>query len=427
MIARFSILLLFTLFGQINLVSQEQFDQYFQDKSLRFDYTIAGKKGEFKLYFEQLKEEPYWGGSKTNLLDTNQLGDYFFKILHLETGQEIYSRGYSDLYFEWEETPEAKSTPRAYYGSVVFPYPAKPFILEIYRRKMTVNFSLIYRSEFDPEGMFVNREPVPAHKTEAFIHNGNSDRKIDIVVLPEGYTLDEMVKFRKDVDKFMQGFFAASPFKDYQDHFNVHLVYAPSQDSGTDNPGRNEWVNTAFNTHFFTFESDRYLTTRDVKSLRDIAACVPYDQIYLLVNTSYYGGGGIYNFYNLCTSDHPESVKVFIHEFGHAFAALADEYAYGFSSADELYNPIEETWHRNITNLIDFNSKWVDLVNDSTPIPTPNDKKYLTQTGAFEGAGYVKKGIYRPAQNCRMKSNNTNYFCPVCERELIQMIRFYTD
>lgn len=408
-------------------LAQIQFTDFFQDKSMRFDYTIAGTKTNFNLYFEQLKEEPYWGGSKLNLIDTSQLGDYFVKILDAESRQEIYSRGYSDLYFEWEETPEAKSIPRAFYGSVVFPYPAKPFVIELYRRKKSLEFSLMYQREFDPEGMFVKRDAPPAYKTEKLINNGSSDKKIDIVVLPEGYTDQEMKKFRSDVERFMSGFFKASPFSDYKDRFNVHLVYAPSQDSGTDDPGKNEWRNTLFNTHFYTFESERYITTRDVKILRDVAAIVPYDQIYLLVNTGKYGGGGIYNFYNLCTSDHPESVKVFIHEFGHAFAALADEYSYGYSSIADHYAVDEEPWQRNITNLVDFKSKWAHLVADTTQIPTPDQEARNNQIGAYEGAGYVKKGMYRPTYNCRMRSNSTNYFCPVCEGELIRMIRFYSE
>lgn len=428
MLLRYFLLIFLSGSGLFTLHAQLIFSDYFEDKSMRCDYTIAGTRSDFKIYFEQLKEEPFWGGSKTNLIDTSSLGDYFVKILNSENGQLIYSRGYSDLYFEWEETAEALTTSQAYYGSVVFPYPAKPFTLELYRRKKTQEFSLIYRREFDPDGMFVRRDNQPDYKTESIIKNGNADKKIDLVILPEGYTIAEMKKFRNDADRFMDGFFKASPFSDYKDRFNVHLVYAPSQDSGTDDPGRNEWKNTLFNTHFYTFESERYITTRDVKTMRDVAACVPYDQIYILVNTSKYGGGGIYNFYNLCTSDHPESVKVFIHEFGHAFAALADEYSYGYASLEEHYSSAEEPWQKNITNLVDFKSKWADLVSDSTIIPTPYTRdKNSFEVGAYEGAGYLKTGMYRPALDCRMKSNGTDYFCPVCQRELIRMIRFYSE
>lgn len=412
---------------QLTASTQVNFADYFVDKTMRMDYSIAGDKTSQHLYFEQLKQEPYWGGSLKNLIDTLNRGDYFLKIFDDSTGNLIYSRGYSDLFFEWQDTEEAKLLPRSYYGSVVFPCPIRPFTIELSRRKYTTFFSPLFSHSFDPNHYSISKNAVPEYPVEDIILSGNPHQKIDIVILPEGYQSSEMEKFRKDADKFMKYFFSCEPFKSYKSSFNVHLIMAPSVNSGTDIPGRGVWKNTLLNSHFFTFDSDRYLTTRDVKSLRDLAACTAYDQIYVLVNSDYYGGGGIFNFYSLATSDHPESKQVFVHEFGHAFAALADEYAYEDTPVESLYNPAMETWHPNISNLVDLNSKWKDLIEEGTLVPTPVSKATVGKIGAFEGAGYVQKGMYRPAFDCRMRSNQTGNFCPVCEREIIRMIKFYTD
>jgi len=205
------------------------------------------------------------------------------------------------------------------------------------------------------------------------------------------------------------------------------MVNAPSEQSGTDIPGDSIWKNTILNTHFYTFNSERYLTTRDVKQIRDLAAYAPYDQIYILVNSKKYGGGGIYNYYNLCTSDNEYAEQVFTHEFGHAFAALADEYHYGSDNAEEIYNLSVEPWQVNITTLVDFESKWKNMVDKDTPIPTPDTEEHKNKVGAFEGAGYVSKKIYRPVYDCKMRSNKTNEFCPVCLKAVTEMLKFYSE
>ena len=253
------------------------------------------------------------------------------------------------------------------------------------------------------------------------------NKKLDVVIIPEGYTIMEMDKFRKDCKRFVGYFFNVEPFKSHENKVNFWAVIAPSQDSGTDIPGKNIWKNTLVNTHFYTFDIERYLTTQDMASVKDIAAYAPYDQIYILVNTTKYGGGGVYNYYNLCMSDHPASAQVFTHEFGHAFAALADEYPYGYDNADELYNMKVEPWQVNITNLVDFSSKWENMLDEFTPIPTPDTKKYENKVGVFEGAGYVKKKMYRPTHDCKMRSNQTNDFCPVCYKTVLEMLLFYAE
>ncbi len=421
----FTFLMIFLL-SSFSVYTQISFDDFFEQASMRFDYIITGNFETQSIQLEQLKKEPYWGGSTVNLIEPFDLGDYQFQVFDYESNQLLYSKSYSDLFFEWQDTEEAQYISRSYYSCLVFPFPKKKIHLQISRRKKTNEWNLLHQTSIDPEHYFINTELTTGYKSKTLIKHGNPSDKIDIVLLPDGYTKKEMKKFRKDANRFMDYFFAHEPFLSYKEAFNVYLVLAPSEESGTDNPGTGVWKSTILNTHFFTFGSDRYLTTRDVKTMRDLAGLVPYDQIYILVNTDKYGGGGIYNFYNLCSADHEQSESVFIHEFGHAFACLSDEYAYGNTPPEELYNMDEELWQVNITNLVDFESKWKDLVPEGTPIPTPDTGEFNQNVGAFEGGGYTKKGIYRPTYDCRMKSNNVDYFCPVCERAIIQMIEFYT-
>jgi len=408
-------------------LSQVNYNMYFTSQTMRFDYNIAGDANSQTIYFEQVRKEPVWGGSKVNLLDKFNFGDYRVLIFDSATNNLLYTRGYSDLFKEWQDTEEAKQISRTYYSSVIFPFPKRAIKLQIDRRKRNMKWEMIYTIDINPDSYFINSDAPPSYKTKKIFDSGSPATKVDIVIIPDGYTKKEMRKFHKDSKRFVSYFFECSPFKENIDKFNFWTVDAISEESGTDIPGNDVWKKTVLNTHFYTFDSERYLTTRDVKSIRDIAGCVPYDQIYILVNTDKYGGGGIYNFYNLCSSDNPLSDKVFTHEFGHAFAALADEYAYSDTPASELYDMTVEPFQVNITNLANFDSKWKGLVNDSIPIPTPDSLEYRNIIGAFEGGGYAKKKIYRPTYDCKMRSNRVANFCPVCEQAIIEMINFYCE
>ena len=200
---------------------------------------------------------------------------------------------------------------------------------------------------------------------------------------------------------------------------------AASKQSGTDLPGKDIWKNTLFDSHFYTFGTERYLNTVNNKQVRDVAANAPYDQIYILVNSSKYGGAGIYNYYSICTADDKNSNFVFTHEFGHAFAGLGDEYYTSDVSVEDFYDLKSEPWEPNLTTLVGFDKKWKALVEEGTPIPTPATKEFKNKTGVFEGGGYVEKGVYRPALDCSMKSVKYDYFCEVCTRAIIQMVEFY--
>ena len=407
-------------------LAQVEFNNYFISKSLRFDYTRAGNSDTTFVYFEQIKEEPFWGGSKTNLIDKFNFGDYRI-MLYDSTGTKlIYSRGYSSLFREWKDTEEAKKTSRSYYESVVMPFPKQKVILKLQNRDKKNIFHTVFTYQINPKSYFIVKDKQDKYTTERLHGKNNPDKALDIVVLPEGYTQAELPKFKKDAQRFISYFFKVQPFRKYKSKINFWIVNAASEESGTDVPGENIWKNTILNTHFYTFNSARYLTTRDVNKIRNLAAYVPYDQIYILVNTSIYGGGGIYNYYNLCVADNEYSEQVFTHEFGHAFAALADEYPYGYDYAEQLYDMSVEPWQVNISNLVDFDSKWKNLVDKNTPIPTPNTDEYRSKIGAFEGAGYVHKKIYRPSYDCKMRSNQTNNFCPVCYKTVKELLDFYT-
>ena len=331
------------------------------------------------------------------------------------------------MYYEWLDTEEAKQTYRSYYESVSMPYPKNGIILKIEIREKNTKFKTLFETFIDPKDYSIIKDKQNIFTKHKLHYSGDHHKKLDIVIIPDGYTKNEMGKFQKDCNRFVEYFFEVEPFKSKKDLVNFWSVDAVSEESGTDIPGSNVWKNTILDSHFYTFGLERYLTTQNIEILRNIAAYVPYDQIYILVNTSKYGGGAIYNYYNLCSADHYESGRVFTHEFGHAFAALADEYEYEYGVAEDIYDMTVEPWQVNLTNLVDFKSKWKDLVDISTPIPTPDSKKYRNTIGVFEGAGYIKKKIFRPTYNCKMRSNSTDEFCPVCFKAVLDMLLFYSE
>jgi hypothetical protein len=415
------------IFKIISGFAQINFDDYFLNKSMRVDYNFSGNSKEFSVFLQQVKEEKYWGGTKKNLLDIFDYGKFKVLVFDSASNKLIYSSVYSSLFIEWQDTDEAKTISRSFYESAVFPFPKRTVYFEIQAKAKNNKWEKKFRLAINPNDyQIIKDKPLP-YKTTKVFDSGDPSKKIDIVFIAEGYQANEMEKFQKDAKRFIDYFFKVTPFKENKDKFNFWAVESVSEESGTDIPGRNIWKSTVLNTHFYTFGSERYLTTQDLKQLRDIAAAVPYDQIYIMVNTDIYGGGGFYNYYNLCAADNRYSEEVFTHEFGHAFADLADEYEYGYDKADQLYDMKSEIYSPNITNLVEFNKKWKKLIDPKTPIPTPATAEYKDKIGAFEGAGYVSKKVYRPMMDCKMRSNSTNAFCPVCKDVVIKMINFYCE
>ena len=420
-------ILIYFILISVSIYPQINFDDYFEDKTLRLDYFHSGDKENDFYSFDEMIEEPFWGGSKVNLIDKFNYGKYKFEVYDAASNQIIYSRGYSTLFNEWQTTEEAKQTTRTFSETVTFPFPKIPVVVKFYASNRKNEWIKKFEYSVDPENYFIKSERVAEFKKFEVLNSGDPSVKVDIVIIPEGYTNDEMNLFKEDCKRFSGYLFNSSPFKENKDKFNIWGVEAPSIESGTDIPKENIWKKTLINSTFYTFDLERYLMTYDNKTLRNIASNAPYDQIYILVNSDKYGGGAIYNHYSVCVNDNKYSEFVFVHEFGHGFASLADEY-YTSDVAYEDFYPLDvEPTDPNLTTLVDFDSKWKDLVDDGTPIPTPDTDEYKNKVGAFEGGGYMEKGLFRPAHNCTMKSISVDNFCPVCTKAIQEMINFYSE
>jgi len=416
----------FVLFLFVSLCqAQSKFEKYFEDKTLRIDYMIGGDSESQTVFLKELKEEPHWGGSKTNMIDIFGYGTFGFKLYDVESGELLYSKGFNSLFQEWQTTAEAKELKRAFYQVNVMPYPKNKVRFVLESRKWNGEMETIWEYEVDPKNYFIGKEKPVSVPFTKIMGKGNPDESVDIAFIAEGYTAEEMSKFREDAKRVAGYLLDVPPFDKYAKRFNIYALESVSQDSGTDIPGENVYKNTAVNTTFYTFDVDRYLTTFDIKSLHDISANVPYDQIFVLINTDRYGGGGFYNYYSSCSADHPLSYEVSSHEFGHGFVGLGDEYYSSETAYEDFYNLEVEPWEPNITTMVDFDSKWKDMLDDITPVPTPRTKEFIKTLGVFEGGGYMSKGIYSPVQDCKMKSNNEKHFCPVCERAAEQVILFH--
>nr|NQU92572.1 peptidase M64 [Bacteroidota bacterium] len=419
----FPLLLLLTL---VNLSALAQFDKYFLDKTLRIDYFHSGNATEEAYYIDELISELYWGGAKTNLVDIMGYGMYLVEVIDTEEEKVIYSRGYSTLFGEWQTTDEAKSTHKAFGESVVIPYPKNEVLVVFYSRDRKGEFVRKFEYLVDPDNYFIKPERRLGYPSFDVLISGDPSSKVDIVILPEGYTRDELGIFIKDCQNFTEELIKYEPYSQNKDKFNVRGILAPSEESGSDIPADSIWKKTILNTTFYTFNSERYCMTTDNKSVRDLAANAPYDQIYILVNSEKYGGGAIYNHYCVSVNSNKLAGKIFIHELGHGFAGLGDEYYMDEVSYNDFYPLDVEPWEPNLTTLVDFESKWKHLLKSNVPVPTPHTEEYISSLGVFEGGGYASSGVYRPSYDCLMKTFRGDHFCSACEEGIQKMIDFYT-
>jgi hypothetical protein len=411
----------------VSLHSFASFDDWFINKTLRIDYYHTGKS-DLEIYsIGQVKSEPFWGGSQTALIDTLNYGEYYFKAFDVLSNKLIYSHGYCALFDEWQFTEEAKHTMRTFTETVVMPFPKKDIRIELYSRNFTGVYEKMFSYTVEVKNYFISDERKMAFPVYDVLLSGDPATKIDLVILPEGYTATEMNKFKTDCDKFTAGLFTFEPYTQNRTKFNIRAVLAPSVESGTDIPGEKIWKNTIMNSSFFTFDSERYLMTYDNPTVRNLASNVPYDQIYILVNSTKYGGGAIYNYYSTSVNSNASSAKIFVHEFGHGFAALADEYDDGSTSFNDMYPLNLEPWEPNITTLVKFEIKWKGMLPVNTPVPTLLENSANLQLGVYEGAGYITKGLYRPAADCLMRTFKGDKFCPVCSAAIQKMLDFYTQ
>lgn len=409
----------------LQLKSQINFDSYFTDKVLRFDFMLAGNSSKTIVYQVGLKEEPIYGGSKVNLIDPFDFGNFKYEVYDFSNNKLIYSKGFCTLFQEWQTTAEAKVMQRSFYEVATMPFPKNKIKFVLSMRERNGSFSELFTTVIDPNDYFIRKEiPVKATATK-IVDGGDPSHAIDLAFIAEGYTAGEMAKFRNDVKRMADHLLKEAPFNEFKDSINIWAIEAVSLESGTDIPGDRFYVNTVLNSSFYTFDLDRYLTTSDIKSVNDYAGLVPHDNIIVLINSKKYGGGGVYNYYSGTTADNALSAKVFIHEFGHGFAGLADEYYSSTVAYEEFYPLNVEPWEANITTLVNFDAKWKDMIGKNTPVPTPAEDRYKNVTGLFEGGGYSAKGIFRPGLDCRMKGNTADNFCRVCIGTIREVARSY--
>ena len=467
-----------------------KFDDYFVDKTMRIDYFHIGDAASEMVTLDHVYRYGTWAGSLNNLIDNFNNGAYYYKIYDAASGKLIFSRGF-DSYFKEYQTSNDASTgiKRTYQESAIIPYPKSKIKFVLEKRNKQNNLNEVYSTEIDPADLYIIKDAAKdkAVKVYKSHFSGDPHTKVDVVILGDGYTTQEQKKFEKDLKRFTNVFLNHDPYKSIKDKFNIYGVFKASEESGIDEPGADIYKNTALGTTFYSLGSERYVLTEDNKAVHDLAAHVPYDAIYIMCNSARYGGGGIYNFYCTFVSDNQFSNYIFLHEFGHSFGGLADEYYTSDVAYNDFYPAEQEPVESNITRLLDKdNLKWKNLITPGIEVPTLWEKenydnmdyawqkerremnshiaelkrnkapqkeidaaqeeydkkdkahsdevdkylsssKYWGKVGAFEGAGYSAKGMYRPMLDCIMFSKGTKPFCKVCEDHLLKMIKHYSE
>ena len=406
-----------------NTVSYEEF---FTDNTMRFDFHHAGDSKQEFYYFDKVIREGAWAGPRVSLINPFDYGEQHFRIIDKATGKVIYKNNYCTLFNEWQTTPEAVTTSRSFPEGVIFPEPVKDFRIEFYaRNKQTKEWEMRYTQE-----VCVNDYNIAPQKTlhECIdIHiGGDIAHSLDIVLLPDGFTADEKEKFLESCKMWSNALFSYAPFTQNAHRINIRAVWAASNEKGISKPGIGKWVDNLLGTRFYTLGSERYEMTEEFQTVRDIAANAPYESIFILTNTDKYGGGGIYNFYGLGSAGKTGLTgEVYVHEFGHSLLGLGDEYIEIGNTVSALYPIGKEPWEANLTRFVDFNGKWENMIAEGTPIPTikedgSTEKDWVI--GAYEGGGYLEKGIYRGWPECMMKALTD--FCPVCQRAIEQYLDY---
>ncbi len=407
-------------------LSAQDFARYFADKTLRVDYQFTGDAMKQAIFLDGMSTFPVWAGRRHNLDQLPLEGNGQLVMRDAATGTVIYRHSFSALFYEWLSTDEAKQVAKAYEHTCLLPYPLQPVEIEVSLNSARRERACVLKHRIDPKDVLIRQydgKELTPHRY--VLQNGPADRCIDVAIVAEGYRADEMEQFHKDAELACELLFSYEPLTSMKGHFNVVAVAPPSRDSGVSIPLDNVWKETALGSHYSTFYSDRYLTTPLVKRLHDVLAGIPCEHIIILANNDKYGGGGIYNAYTLTSAHHELFRQVLVHEFGHSFGGLGDEYFYEDDLFTETYPVDVEPWEPNITTRVDFASKWQDMLQQGTPIPTPSADSAKYPVGVYQGGGYSAKNLYRPADNCRMRTNEHPGFCPVCRRALQRMIDFY--
>ena len=384
-----------------------------QDRTLRVDYIFSGSAKSAEISLDEMTSFDGWAGRRHNLDSVALKGNGQICMSDAQSGKVLYRQSFSTLFQEWQTTEEAVSVRKSFENVFLLPMPEQKAKVRVELYDFFGNVYASLNHQVDPSDILIRKLEGQAAPHKYLLNNGSAQECIDVVILAEGYTAQEMDKFYSQAQEAVDAILAHDPFGQYKHRFNFIAVGLESQDSGVSVPGKGEWRNTALKSGFDTFYMERYLTTLRLKNLHDKLVGIPYEHIVILANTDVYGGGGIYNSYTLTTAGHSAFKPVVVHEFGHSFAGLADEYFYDDMYV-EFYYPEAEPWEQNISTLKDFDSKWKDMVESG-------------QAGLLEGAGYQSKGVYRAFDDCRMRTNNPDNFCPVCQRAIARLIEFYCE
>ena len=412
-------------------VSAQSFSEHFANKTLRIDYVFAGNAENQIVALDELATIDGWAGRQVNLDKIPVRGNGELKLIDAKSGKTIYRTSFSSLFQEWLVTDEASQTTKSFEATFLVPVPKQEVFAEITLLDNKGEKQTSLRHRIVPDDKLIRnmngRETAPH---EYLLKSGSAEECIDIAIVAEGYTAEEMDIFMRDARTACDEIFRYEPFASHKEKFNVVAVKIESKQSDVSVPQDGVWRQTALNSNFHTFYSPRYLTTNSVHLIHDSLVGIDYEHLIILANTDTYGGGGIYNSYTLTTAHNPQFKPVVVHEFGHSFGALGDEYFYEHADHTEnTYDLRYEPWEQNITSLVDFESKWKDMLDKHTSIPTePTDKRKEKYTiGVYEGGGYMTKGMYRPAVVCRMRDNVATQFCPVCQRAIERIIIYNTE
>jgi IgA peptidase M64/peptidase M64-like protein len=440
-------------------------------RTMRVDYYHTGDAKREIFSLDRVVIEPLeWPGDPQKAIDRTNLGKYFFEVQDPGSGRVLYSRGFASIYGEWETTDEAAKLTRTFHESFRFPTPDGPVRIVLRKRDVRNQFVDVWTVSIDPKGMFVDSSspPAPAPLIE-LEKNGAPAEKVDFLIVGDGYTSAQRDKFERDARRMLEILFAVSPYKERRRSFNVWGLVPPAAESGIARPSTGIHKSSPVGASYDAFGSERYILTFENRALREVAAFAPYEFIEILTNSRTYGGGGIFGLYSTVAVDSDQAPYVFVHEFGHHFAGLADEYY----TSPVAYGPATtrvEPWEPNVTALLDVRTlKWKDLVDPATPLPTrwqketfeaasrayqerrakiraanrPEEEmealfaevrafeiklfaaeKYAGKVGAFEGANYEAKGYYRPEVDCIMFTRSQT-FCAVCRRAIETVINLY--
>lgn len=388
----------------------QNFSKHFADSTLRLDYIFAGDSSSQHIYLDELSMSPRWYGRRQRLSELPLKGNGSITVRDKQTNEVLYCHSFSTLFQEWLATDEAKHTPKAFENVFLIPYPKQEVTVTVELRDFHERTIAKMCHEVSPNDILI-RHMTTQTPYVTIQQAADTMRCIHIAFVAEGYTSNQMDQFLEDCRIATDALFEHEPFRSLRNRFNIIALLSSSRQTDVSQPGKGIWLDTALGSHFDTFYTTRYLTTLHLKLLHNLLAGTPYEHIIILANTEHYGGGGIYNSYNLSYTRGNNFRPVVVHEFGHSFGGLGDEYPYG--DTDPMYFADTEPWEPNLTTNPTPPVKWQDLVDAG-------------KAGIIEGGGYLSKGVWRGQEDCRMRTNENPDFCPVCQQALTRLIDFYT-